>query len=116
MYFVTVKRNGEELLRRAAFSDYAEAMGSLSRYYRPRAPRSVLEFATESINGRFARSYLTLMRPEDLDENEPFYEQRRHLAVKQRNAHEYDHSYFFLIESEVGIADAEDEDDDPDDP
>lgn len=111
-YFVTVIESGDEVVVRKPYVDYSEAINSLSRFYRSRAPRATLEFTTELINGKFARSYLTLMLPEDLDPDTPLYEKRRRQAVKQRSAYEYGHSYFFLIESEVGVADADRETED----
>lgn len=108
MYYLTVTRGEEDIVRRETFEDYGEAMAALSRYVQPRGPgRAVLAFHTELIDGKFARTYLTVTPPDEVDPGLSFHEERRHLAVKQYNAYAYDHSYFFLIESAVGMVEAD---------
>ena len=107
MYYLTVTRDDKDVLRRHPFADYSEAVAGASQFYKPKAGRSTLTFSTEVINGLFARSYATLERPEALDENKPFFEARYHHAVKHDNAFSFDASYFFLIESDFGVSDAE---------
>ena len=107
MYYLTVKKNGEYVIRRREFADYSAAIAFTAQFYRPKAPRSVLQFTTEVINGAFARSFAALNRPEDLDPSGPYYTEKRHTAAKQSNAFAYDASYLFVIDSDVGIRDAE---------
>lgn len=107
LYFVTVEEDGKEIVRRKMFDDYFAAVSSLACYYRPTSTRSVLEFATEVINGEFARSYVTLMLPEALDRSDSFFHTRYSIAAKQSNAFHYEHTYFFLIESERGKNEAD---------
>ena len=108
MYYLTITRDGQDVIRRKAFDDYDAAIEYTSQFYRPRHTRCVLEFTTEVINGKFARSFGTLNRPEGLDENGPYYKERYHVAAKQANSFDYDYSYLFVIESECGIRDVED--------
>src|SRR5262245_22605308 len=103
MYYLTIKKNGEVILAKQPFADYAAAVAFTSQFYQPRAARSVLRFTTEVINGEFARSYATLERPENLDKDSPFFKERCHATVKKANAFSFDASYLFLIESELGI-------------
>ena len=114
-YFLTVEKRGEELIRRQPFDDYGDAINFVGQYFTPRSQRSVLNFTTEAINGKFARSYVSLNRPGDLAKNDVGFERRYEIAVKYSNAFDYDDSYFFMIESEVGIADCDDYDEDDDD-
>jgi hypothetical protein len=113
MYYLTVDKDGKELVRRMGFEDYSEALRYLTNFYTPRNNdiRVVLSFTTEVINGEFARSYVELSDPNAI---EPSDETRYVRAVKFSNAFKYEGSYFFLIESELGVqdADCEDEDDD----
>ncbi len=111
-YFLTVEKRGVELVRRQPFDDYGDAIDFIGRYYKPRSQRSVLNFTTEAINGEFARSYVSLNRPDDLAKDDIGFERRYENAVKYSNAFDYDDSYFFMIESEIGIADCDEEDDD----
>lgn len=109
VYFLTVKNtdSGQRLVEREPFEDYGEAMRALSSYLRPRNPRSVLVFSTELINGEFARTFMQVRRPEDLDPKDPLSKQLRPLASKQANAYDYDCDYLFIIESEYGAAEAD---------
>jgi hypothetical protein len=109
MYYVTVTRNGSNLMLRAPYADYAEAIEACSRFYRPRVAgsRATLTFQCEVINGVFARSYASLRRPEDVDTGDRDYASLRHYSVKHSCAFEYDASYRFCIESDFGIADVE---------
>lgn len=109
MYYVTVDKNGEELVRRKEFDDYAVAMQYLATYYEPRLGRGVLPFTTEVINGEFARSYVELADPETVGSSN---EARRLRSIKFSNAFNYDGTYFFLVESDVGIQDADNDEDD----
>jgi len=108
VYYLTVMRDGVEVVRRQQCADYAEAVAFTSRYYRVKPPirRAVLKFYTEAINGQFARSYATLTRERDIGTDRA-RSIDRHAAIKQENAFEFDASYLFLIESEVGRADQE---------
>lgn len=119
MYYLTVANSkGEDLVRREAFADYGDAMAALSRYLRPMWPRSVLQFSTELINGKFARTYMQVRRPNDLDPGDEFYDRQLHLAKKQHNMYDYDEGYLFVIESDFGIEEAaatNNDDDDDDD-
>ena len=108
MYFLTVRRDGRDEVFRKPFEDYSDALEFLMAYYRPRSSRSVLTFSTEVINGAFARSYLSLNLPEGVVDG-PGARERYALAVKHQNAYEYSSSYFFLIESQVGIDDADED-------
>lgn len=107
MYHVTVTKNGNDIVRGKVYDDYAEAIAFISQYYQPRAQRSVLSFTTEVINGQFARSFAALTKPEDIEPAQPSSKARYQAAAKQDNAFRYDASYFFLIESEVGIGDGQ---------
>jgi hypothetical protein len=64
MYYLTIQREGLDVVRRQPFSNYADAIAFTSRYYqfRPSIRRAVLKFSTEAINGQFARSYATLSK------------------------------------------------------
>lgn len=106
MYYVTVDKNGSQVARRIAFDDYAEAVNYLATYYKPKFGRCTLSFTTEVINGHFARSYSELADPDIVDRSD---EVRYVRAVKMSNAFDYAGSFFFLIESEVGIRDADSE-------
>ena len=68
MYYMTVVRDGVDVVRRQEFADYAEAVAFTSRYYRVKPPirRAVLKFYTEAINGQFACSYAPLTREQDI--------------------------------------------------
>lgn len=110
-YYVTVDEDGKEIVRRESFDDFYVAMGFFSRYYRPRSKRSVLGFTTEVINGEFFRAYVTLWIPESLDQADSHFHQRDAIATKQSNAFEYSHTYFFLVESELGAKEADMPDD-----
>jgi hypothetical protein len=107
MYYLSVERSGKEIIRRMGFQDYAEAVNFTAQFYAPKAPRAVLSFVTEVVNGEFARSFAVLTRPDEVAEGEAWFIERRNAAVKQANAFEYDASYQFLIESELGVQDAD---------
>jgi len=113
MYYLTVIRNGypfckngEDVVSSKPFEDYGAAIAYTSQFYGARTKRCVLEFTTEVINGEFARSYAALTRPEDIDPNQQSYQLKRDRAAKQSNAFNYDSSYFFMIESDVGMRDS----------
>jgi hypothetical protein len=104
MYYLTVEQNGVEVVRRKVFDDYGTAVKFISKYFEPKSRRSVLSFTTEAINGEFARSYVEMADPTTIDH----HDQTRYLrSVKFSNAFSYEGSYFFLIESDVGIQDAD---------
>lgn len=107
MYYLTVVKNDEEMIRRKQFADFAAALAELRDYYRPKAGRSTLVFTTEVINGEFARSFAVLADPQSVHPSEPFYRERMETAVRTQNAFEYDGNLTFLIESEHGINDCE---------
>jgi hypothetical protein len=113
-YYLTVQRDGVDVVRRQEFADYADAVAFTSRYYRVKLPvrRAVLKFYTEAINGQFARSYATLTRVQDVNGNRPHATEARNAAIKQENAFVFDASYLFLIESEPGREDQKAEADD----
>ena len=106
-YFVTVESNVEVLVKRMACIDFHEALSIFSRYYRAKSKRSVLQFSTEVINGQFARAYAELVVPSQISVNDESSKLRYEIAAKHSNAFEYDQSYFFLVESRVGIEDSE---------
>lgn len=105
MYYLTIEKDGSDIVRRKEFSDYYDAVHCCAQYYSAKSKRSVLSLTTEVINGEFARSYVELAIPESIDVGE---QARRLRATKYSNAFEYDGSYFFLIETEVGIRDSGD--------
>lgn len=109
MYFVTVVKDNIEIVRRENFNDFSEALDSLSRFYKSRTQRSVLEFSTEVINGRFVRSYAELLIPSDVSIDNTKWEARRLLAIKQSVAFEYSSNFVFLIEGEIAIQELVDE-------
>jgi hypothetical protein len=98
----------------ARIADYGDAMAALSRYLRPRWQRSVLVFSTALNNGKFARTYMQVRRPNDLDPGHVFYDSQLHLAKKQHNMYDYDEGYLFVIESEYGIEECAATNDDDD--
>ena len=110
-YFVTVGKNGDQIVDRKPFDDYGEAVASLNLYYQPKAGRCVLKLSTEVVNGVFARSFGGLNIPEDIEATDESTQRKYSAAAKQSNAFDYDASYFFLIESEFGISERENEDD-----
>ena len=105
MYYLTIKKNGEVIVSKQAFDDYAAAIAHASQFYHARSIRSVLKFTSEAINGEFARSYATLTQPEDINKDSPFYKERYHAAVKNVNAFSFEGSYLFVIQGEIGIRD-----------
>ena len=107
MYFVTVVKNGEAIVEKKEFSDYAQAIAYTSEFYQPKFGRVVLSFTTEVINGHFARSFATLTRPEDVQEKGAFFKEKYEVAAKQDTSFFYSGSYLFVIESMFGIRDAE---------
>ena len=111
MYYVTVVKDGKDIVDRMPVGDFAGALAETSRFYTTRLGRGVLRFTTEVINGQFARSYAQLNRPEDIDEDEFLFKERYHYAAKYSNAFNYDGSYFFLIESDLGVSERESPDD-----
>ena len=118
-YYLTVYKGEEEMIRRILFEDYNDALLALLDYYKPKYDTSVLPFTTDVIKGQFARSSVELNLPEDIEEiKNEFDQQRYNRAAKNSNSFEYDASYYFLIESEIGIKDTDaffaddDEDDD----
>ena len=112
MYYLSVLKGKDkgEVVASKSFDDFGHAMAACADYYSPRAHRAVLSFTTDAINGKFARAYAELNRPEDIDstdtENADAKDEYQ-CAVKQANAHEYDSSFLFLIESDFGIQDAD---------
>ena len=107
MYYLTVKKGDTDIVHRQQFDDYGAAVAFTSRFYQSTSARSVLVFTTEAIGGQFARSFAALTRTESLRPDEPFYMERYRTAANQENAFKYDASYLFLIESEIGIHDAQ---------
>jgi hypothetical protein len=103
MYYVTIIKNGVDVFRRKPFKQYEDAMSALGEYYKTPWGKSTLTFVTETLNGQFARTYTELNRWEDIDPKDARYTQ----AVKDSNAFVYDGSYFFLIESEIGMQEAD---------
>lgn len=108
MYYLTIEKNGEEVCVRLPYTDYSEAIMACADYYKPLAKRSVLSFVTETINGKFARSYAELNRPEAISTDDEIGKSRYAVAAKLTNSFDYEGSLFFLIESSVGIEDAND--------
>lgn len=110
MYHVTVIKGDDYIVRRKAFDDYGDAFEFLLNFYKPKIGNCILEFTTKSINGKFSRTYTSLYHPEELDKLDGRYEE----AVKAHNAFSYDHTYHFLIESDIGVKDADAWDSDTD--
>jgi hypothetical protein len=110
MYYLTVKKNGETIVDRSPFADYETALSETARFYRGKSRRSVLNFTTEVVNGSFIVSYATLRRTQDLNKDEYLYMEKYRAAVKNESAFEYDASYIFSIQSELGIREADVED------
>ena len=110
-YFVTVEKNGDTVVDREPFDDYEEAVLSLSQFYESRFGRCVLSLTTEVVNGKFARSFAELNLPESIEVVDQISKQRYSIAAKYSNAFRYDASYLFLIESEVGLLEREDDND-----
>ena len=113
-YYLTIERGREPLVTRKPFDDYAAALAACYESYEARSPRSVLTFTTEVINGQFARTFTELNRPESIDPSGGIGRLRYSAAAKCSNAFEYDDSLFFLIESDIGIADTDAYEDDDD--
>ena len=90
-YYSTIENNDIIIEKRVPFDDYKEAMHIFSKYYKSKSQRSVLNFTTELINGRFARSYIELNLPENISMNDDTISTQRYLnAVKHSNAFEYE--------------------------
>ena len=107
LYYLTIEKNGEEVCARLPYSDYSEAMLACAEHYRSTTKRSVLTFTTETINGRFARSYAEMNRPEEISTEDEMGKIRYAVAAKYTNAFEFEKSLFFLIETDVGIEDVD---------
>ena len=107
-YYLTINHNGVELLRRMQFDDFGAAIAHTSKFYRTRIPgtNAILEFTTEALNGKLARAFAGLTSPDDVkgEENEWGHA----LAAKQSCAFEFDGSYIFVIETDLGIKDSDD--------
>jgi hypothetical protein len=112
MYYLTVVKDGVDLISQRPYEDYAAAIAGTAEFYRPKAGRSVLKFTTEVINGAFARSFATLTRPEDIPADHPFPNEIRQKAAKQSNAFSFDATYLFLIENDLGVSERIDDADD----
>ena len=108
MYYLTVLKGKDwnEVEASKSYEDFGDAMSACTEFYSPKIDRAVLSFTTETINGKFARAYAELNRPEDIDVKGENGKERHHDAVKHSNAHEYANTFLFLIESDLGIADA----------
>ena len=106
MYYVTVCKDEETIVRRKPFDDYSEALKYFGAYYQPRVGRGTLSFTTEVIDGEFIRSFAELIDPNTLGNSD---EVRYLRSVKANNAFCYDGSYFFLVESDLGIQDTDSE-------
>jgi len=114
MYYLSVLKGKDkgEVVASKSFDDFGHAMAACSDYYNPKAHRAVLSFTTEAINGKFARAYAELNRPEDIDIDSTDIDSadgndEYQCAIKQANVHDYDSSFLFLIESDFGIQDAD---------
>lgn len=107
MYYLTVVKNGEEVCVRAPYTDYSDAILACADYYSPKNKRSVLTFTTEALNGRFARSYAEMNRPEEISTEDEIGKHRYAAAAKCTNAFEFKDSLLFLIETEIGVLDAD---------
>lgn len=105
MYYLTVKKNGKIIIKRESFNDYSLAIEYCQRYYTPKYKRSTLEFTTEVVKGRFARSYAYMTRIENEKSN--IAGDNYDKTVKLANAFDFDSNYLFIIESDFGIKDAE---------
>lgn len=108
MYYLTVLKgkDKDEVVASKSFDDFGNAMDACAEFYSPKTPRAVLSFTTEAINGKFARAYTELNQLGDIDAESADGSERHHYAAKHSKTHEYENSFFFLIESELGIKDA----------
>lgn len=105
MYFLSVFSRGVAIVERVPYTDFADAIAACGEYYEPRSVGAVLSFDSVVTGKRFMRAYSSLTRPDDLDNSAE--ERVRHRAAKDSNAFLYSASYTFLIESEAGVAEAE---------
>jgi hypothetical protein len=101
-YFFSMREDGRKTVDELPFVDFAQAIEHLSRYYRPRSSRSVLVFSSEVINGALARCYRSLVRPESVVRDDTTHERLYERAVETDRAFQYDRSYLFVIETEIG--------------
>ena len=107
MYYLTVLKGKEwnEVVASKSYEDFGDAMEACADFYSPKTDRAVLTFTTETINGKFARAYAELNRPEDIDIKGENGKEKHQKAVKHSNAHTYGSTFLFLIESDLGVAD-----------
>ncbi|WP_162130825.1 hypothetical protein [Variovorax sp. CF313] len=111
MYYLTVEKNGVRVIDRKSFEDYSTAIKACGEFYQSKTGRSNLEFNTDVVNGEFFRSYAELNRPEDISLENEMEKIRYSVAAKHSNRFEYEASLFFLIESDSGVAESEQDDD-----
>ena len=104
MYYLTVVEDGVTVSDHRPFDDFAAAVCACSEYYKPRFNGSVLNFTTEVERGNFARSYSFLEIPEEIDRTRSSEAERYARAVKSSNAHIYEKSLSFRIDSDFGLA------------
>ena len=110
MYYATVFKDEETIVSRKPFHDFSEALKYFGAYYQPRSGRGTLSFTKEVKEGEFVRSYTELVDPATLDNHvDNNYNSRYLRAVKMSNAFIYNGSYFFLVESELGIQEVQKE-------
>ena len=107
MYFLTICAAELAIVERAPYSDYSEAINACGEYYEVRFPGSVLEFCSVVSGKRFMRSHASLTRVEDLGDDVDRSSGRGLRAVKDSNAFIYAKSYAFLIESDLGVQEAD---------
>lgn len=103
MYYLSIYRNGQDLLIRQAFADYSEAVRECAKYCEPKARGSTMLFYTEARNGQFVRSSAEIEIPERIDCTNPDERMRYERAAKYSIAFNYDSSFHFVIESQAGI-------------
>lgn len=105
-YFLSVFEGERDIVHRRPFEDFSEAVAACSDYYEPRAAGAVLEFTVQVIGKVVRRATAQLTRPDDVrpeHANSPVSWR----AAKDSNAFNFGHSYVFLIETELGMEQAE---------
>ncbi len=91
-YYLSVKKNGKYIVRRRPFDDYALAMKGCTEFFNIIKSPARIEFVSEVVDGRFARSYAQLN-----DERGP-----GDTVLEQKEYLEYEGKILFLIESGFG--------------
>lgn len=107
MYFLTIRADESVLCDRVPYPDYSDAIEACGEYYEPKARGAVMNFTSEVVGKKFVRAYAQLVRLEDLSPDVQRASPRSIMVTKQNNAFTFSRSYTFLIESELGVQEAE---------